>query len=377
MSPSAHDPAPPRTVLVTGAAGFLGSHLCDRLLECGHSVVGIDNLSTGDKAHIAHLRAQRRFSFIRHDITEPLPVGLHGMGISRIFNLACPASPTHYQRQPVQTVLASALGTWRLLELARLLDARLLQVSTSEVYGDPLQHPQREDYWGHVNPVGPRACYDEGKRCAEAMCTAYTASHGVDVRIARLFNSFGPRLRPGDGRVVSNFIVQALAGRALTVYGDGLQTRSFCYVSDTVAGLLTLMDSSVTQPVNLGNPEEITVLELARLVLQLTGSSAGLSFRPLPTDDPVRRCPDIERARSALQWSPQVSREEGLLRTIHYFRTLGMPGLAGAPRHEHAGHAAGQGADAEADADAETPAAKLTAAGPTRPVRSDATAPQG
>ncbi len=352
-----------RPVLVTGAAGFVGSHLCDRLLQAGHRVVGLDNLSTGDMDHLAHLREEPGFSFVRHDIGEPLPLTLSGMSFGRIFNLACPASPAYRQQHPVQTVLASALGTWRLLELARQQQARLLQVSTSEVYGDPQVHPQTEACWGHVNPVGPRACHGEGTRCAEAMCAAYAAQHGVDIRIARLFNSYGPRLRPGDGRVVSNFIVQALAGRPLTVYGDGLQTRSFCYVSDTVAGLLALMDSAVTVPVNLGNPREITVLELARQVLEMTGSSAGLSFRPLPPDDPVRRCPDIARARSALHWEPKVSQHEGLLRTIHYFRALLILGRTAEPLRS-----------VPALAGADKPAAKLTQGSRARATRPRAAA---
>ena len=310
-----------RPVLVTGAAGFVASHLCDRLIERGLHVLGLDNLSTGHPTHLAHLRGHPRFTFIEHDITRPLPAAVHAAG--HIFNLACPASPTHYQRHPVATVLASTVGVWRLLELARRAGARLLQVSTSEVYGDPQVHPQHESYWGHVNPTGQRSCYDEGKRSAEAMCYAYERQHGVAVRMARLFNCYGPRLRPGDGRVVSNFIVQALAGRPLTVYGDGQQTRSFCFVSDTVRGLLALMDAPDSQPVNIGNPHEHTVLELAERVLRLTDSRSTLTHRKLPADDPVRRRPDIGAAHRLLGWRPEVTLDEGLNRTIAHFRKGG------------------------------------------------------
>lgn len=312
------------TALVAGAAGFVGSHLCDRLLHAGWHVVGLDDLSTGSAEHLAHLRDDPRFGFVAHDVTEPLPG--EAQRADRIFNLACPASPAYYLRHPVRTMLASTQGTWRLLELAAARRIRLLHVSTSEVYGDPQVHPQHESYRGHVNPIGPRSCYDEGKRCAEALCFAYTRERGSDVRIARLFNCYGPRLRAGDGRVVSNFIVQALAGRPLTVYGDGSQTRSFCFVDDTVRGLLLLADASLRLPVNLGNPQEFTVLELAQRVLQLTGSRSEISFRPLPADDPARRRPDIDTAQRLLDWQPQVALDEGLLRTIAYFRQLGyMP----------------------------------------------------
>jgi UDP-glucuronate decarboxylase len=315
---ASHLHATRRPVLVTGAAGFVGSHLCDRLIERGETVIALDNLSTGDASHLSHLRGHARLQWVRHDIVEPLPAALGEIGA--IFNLACPASPAYYQRKPVDTVLASSVGSWRLLELSRRQDARLLQVSTSEVYGDPQVHPQPESYWGHVNPIGPRACYDEGKRCAEATCFAYAQEYGVDLRVARLFNCYGPRLRPGDGRVVSNFIVQALQQKPLTVYGEGLQTRSFCFVSDTVRGLLALMDSDVRVPVNLGNPQEHTVASLATQILQLTGSRSTMRYEPLPVDDPARRRPDIGRAQELLNWSPEVGLSEGLALTIEHFR---------------------------------------------------------
>lgn len=310
--------------LVPGGAGFLGSHLCERLLAAGHEVLALDDLSTGHHRHIAHLGQHPRFRLAVHDITRPLPAFAEHAGF--IFNLACPASPAYYQRQPVQTTLTSVLGAWHLLTLAERNGARLLQASTSEVYGDPEVHPQTEDYFGHVNPIGPRSCYDEGKRCAEAMCFAWQRERSVAIRVARLFNSYGPRLRPGDGRVVSNFVVQALTGEALTVYGNGQQTRSFCYVDDTVEGLLRLMVSETEGPVNLGNPVEHTILELAELVLRMTGSHSSLVRRPLPPDDPQRRRPDIGLARRTLGWEPRVSLEEGLARTIDYFqRELQLP----------------------------------------------------
>ncbi len=305
-------------ILVAGAAGFVGSHLCDRLVEQGHEVVALDDLSTGHLRHLAHLQGHPRLQLLLHDITQPLPPA--ALAVDRIYNLACPASPAHYQRLPVATVLASTVGTWRLLELAQQRGARLLQVSTSEVYGDPQVHPQHEGYWGHVNPTGPRSCYDEGKRAAEAMCYAYLRERGTTVRVARLFNCYGPRLRPGDGRVVSNFVVQALTGQPLTVYGEGRQTRSFCFVSDTVRALLALMDADTPEPINIGNPREHTVLELAEHVLRLTGSRSPLVFKPLPVDDPVRRRPDIAAARRHLGWQPEVTLDEGLLHTIAHFR---------------------------------------------------------
>lgn len=312
-----------RPELVAGAAGFVGSHLCERLVERGATVVALDNGATGHDEHLAGLQGHPRFSFVRHDIVDPLPAALADCG--RIWNLACPASPAHYQRHPVDTVLTSTVGVWRLLALAQRSGARLLQVSTSEVYGDPQVHPQPESYWGHANPTGPRSCYDEGKRAAEATCMAYRREHGVEVRIARLFNCYGPRLRPGDGRVVSNFIVQALAGAPLTVYGDGRQTRSFCYVSDTVRALLALMDSAWAEPVNIGNPQEHTVLALAQVVRRLVGSASELVFRPLPTDDPVRRRPDITLARRVLGWQPVVALADGLQATIEALRASAEP----------------------------------------------------
>ena len=315
---SQQDARADRPVLVTGAAGFVGSHLCDRLVERGAVVIGLDNLSSGHIEHISGLRGHARFHFERHDVTEPLPQALREAGA--VYNLACPASPAYYQRHPIDTLLASTLGSWRVLELAAASGARVLQASTSEVYGDPEQHPQHEDYWGHVNPIGPRSCYDEGKRAAEAMCYAYARERGLTVRVARLFNCYGPRLRPGDGRVVSNFIEQALAGRPLTVYGDGRQTRSFCYVSDTVRALQALMSCAWDGPVNIGNPREHTMLELADAVRAATDSSSALQFRPLPQDDPVRRRPDIERVRRVLGWQPEVPLAQGLQLTIAHFR---------------------------------------------------------
>jgi UDP-glucuronate decarboxylase len=306
-----------RRVLVTGGAGFLGSHLCDRLIAAGHHVVCLDNFFTGTRANVEHLLPHPRFELHRHDVEHPLT-----MEVDEIYHLACPASPVHYQRNPVRTIRSAVMGTLHLLEVARECHARILIASTSEVYGDPAEHPQRESYWGHVNPIGPRACYDEGKRCGESLAVAYAAQHSLPVRIARIFNTYGPRLHPDDGRVVSSFIVQALRGEPLAVAGDGSQTRSFCYVSDLVEGLIRLMASEHgCDPVNLGNPRESTVLELARMVLQLSGSSAPIAYRPLPENDPVRRCPDIGRAQKLLGgWRPQVALEEGLAATIDHFR---------------------------------------------------------
>ena len=305
-----------RRILVTGGAGFLGSHLCERLLAAGHEVLCVDNFYTGQRGHVAHLLDDPRFELMRHDITFPLYVE-----VDEIYNLACPASPVHYQFDPVQTTKVSVHGAINMLGLAKRRKAKILQASTSEVYGDPAVHPQSEDYWGNVNPIGPRACYDEGKRCAETLFFDYHRQHGLRIKVARIFNTYGPRMHPDDGRVVSNFIVQALLGKPLTVYGDGSQTRSFCYVEDLIEGLLRLMESpdEVTGPVNLGNPEEFTILELAELVRELTGSRSEIVFRPLPEDDPVRRCPDITRAKTLLGWEPRTPLKEGLERTIAWF----------------------------------------------------------
>ncbi len=301
-----------RHALVTGGAGFLGSHLCEHLLELGYRVTCMDNLFTGHEKNIAHLRANPNFFFVEHDVTTPwmIPAEL-------IFHLACPASPIHYQLNPVDTLRTAIVGTENALRAARDHGARVLIASTSEVYGDPLVHPQPESYWGNVNPVGPRACYDEGKRAAEAMAVAYTAQYGVDSRIARIFNTYGPRMQPGDGRVVSNFVDQALRGDPITIYGDGSQTRSFCYVSDLIDGLIKLMETPRDPgPVNLGNPREHTIRELAELICTLTESPSTITHAPLPEDDPQQRQPDISKARTLLDWEPRVSIEEGLQKTI-------------------------------------------------------------
>ncbi|MCY4320094.1 MAG: SDR family oxidoreductase [Alphaproteobacteria bacterium] len=313
-------------VLVTGGAGFIGSHLCERLMASGADVICLDNLFTGAKANIAHLLDAPNFEFIRHDVTEPLR-----LEVDRIFNLACPASPVHYKHDPVQTVKTSVHGAINMLDLARRCGARILQASTSEVYGDPLSHPQKEDDWGNVNPVGPRACYDEGKRCAETLFFDYHRQHGVDIRVVRIFNTYGPRMHPSDGRVVSNFVVQALLGRALTLAGDGSQTRSFCYVDDLVDGLLAYMalDGAPPRPVNLGNPEETTIAALAETVLRLCESHSPTVFVPLEQDDPSRRRPDISRAAALLGWTPTTELEDGLGATITWFRDL----LRAIPEH--------------------------------------------
>jgi UDP-glucuronate decarboxylase len=308
-----------RRVLVTGGAGFLGSHLCDRLIGAGHEVICVDNFFTGSRSNVAHLFDEPRFELLRHDVTFPLYVE-----VDEIYNLACPASPIHYQTDPVQTTKTSVHGAINMLGLAKRVRARVLQASTSEVYGDPQVHPQREDYWGHVNPVGVRSCYDEGKRCAETLCFDYNRQHGLPIKVARIFNTYGPRMHPHDGRVVSNFIVQALSGEPITIYGDGSQTRAFCYVDDLIDGIVSLMETpdSVTGPINLGNPEEFTVRELADLVLELTGSKSELRQEPLPSDDPVRRCPDISQARETLGWEPRTRLRDGLKSTIDYFDDL-------------------------------------------------------
>jgi UDP-glucuronate decarboxylase len=322
-------------ILVTGGAGFLGSHLCTRLVEEGHQVVCMDNFYTGRRENVAHLLEPEmggRFELIRHDVVEPYYVE-----VDQIYHLACPASPVHYQHNPVRTIKTAVLGTMNVLELAHQTSARVLLASTSEIYGEPEIHPQAEDYWGHANTIGVRACYDEGKRCGEALAASYISHHGVSARIARIFNTYGPRMQENDGRVVSNFIVQALSGKPLTIYGDGAQTRSLCYQSDLIRGLVALMDTETDPgPVNLGNPEELTVREIAELVLALTGSSSPLVRRPLPSDDPTRRRPDIRKARSVLGWSPLVSARDGLERTIAYF-------AARLPSHRGNGHAHGGG----------------------------------
>ena len=310
-----------KRILVTGGAGFLGSHLIDRLIGQGHEVICADNLFTGTRRNIEHLHNHARFEFLRHDVCEPLK-----LEVDEIYNLACPASPVHYQYNPVLTTKTSVLGALNMLGLAKRLRCRIFQASTSEVYGDPEVHPQREDYWGHVNPIGTRACYDEGKRCAETLFFDYHRQHGVEIKVARIFNTYGPRMHPKDGRVVSNFITQALSGEDLTIYGDGTQTRSFCYVDDLIDGFLRLMESpaEVTGPVNLGNPHEFTVLELAEHVLKLTGAKARIVNQPLPADDPKQRRPDIARAAKQLGWAPKVELAEGLRHTIDYFKNLAV-----------------------------------------------------
>jgi UDP-glucuronate decarboxylase len=305
-----------KRVLVTGGAGFLGSHLCERLLKEQADVICVDNFYTGSKVNIEHLIGNPYFELIRHDITFPLY-----LEIDEIYNLACPASPIHYQYDPVQTTKVNVHGSINMLGLAKRTKAKILQASTSEVYGDPEVHPQREDYRGNVNPIGPRACYDEGKRCAETLFFDYHRQHGVKIKVARIFNTYGPRMHPNDGRVVSNFILQALQNKPITIYGDGSQTRSFCYVDDMIEGLIRLMNTpdSFTGPVNLGNPEEVSILELAETIIELTGSKSQLVFMPLPQDDPKRRCPDITLAKTVLQWEPRTPLREGLKKTIDYF----------------------------------------------------------
>ena len=313
-------------VLVTGGAGFIGSHLCERLVSSGVDVLCVDNYFTGTRANIAALLGDPRFEAVRHDVTFPLSVE-----VDPIFNLACPASPIHYQHDPVQTLKTSVHGAINMLGLAKRVKARILQASTSEVYGDPIEHPQPETYWGNVNPIGPRSCYDEGKRAAETLFFDYRRQHGVDIRVARIFNTYGPRMHPADGRVVSNFVVQALRGEPITIYGDGSQTRSFCYIDDLVEALIRLMDAPGSElgPVNLGNPAEFTMLELAETVLRLTGSRSRLVFRPLPADDPRQRRPVIDRASALLKgWSPATPLEAGLARTIAHFRSVLQPGQA-------------------------------------------------
>jgi UDP-glucuronate decarboxylase len=308
-----------KRILVTGGAGFLGSHLCERLLREGHDVLCVDNFFTGTKRNIEHLIDNPRFELMRHDVTFPLYVE-----VDEIYNLACPASPIHYQHDPVQTTKTSVHGAINMLGLAKRVGAKILQASTSEVYGDPTMHPQQESYWGNVNPIGFRSCYDEGKRCAETLFFDYNRQHKLRIKVVRIFNTYGPRMHPNDGRVVSNFIVQALMGQPISIYGDGSQTRSFCYVDDLIEGMVRMMASpnECTGPINLGNPNEVTIAELAREVIALTGSSSELVFKPLPSDDPTRRCPDISLAKQHLGWTSEADRHEGLLRTVAYFKNL-------------------------------------------------------
>ena len=305
-----------KRILVTGGAGFIGSHLCDRLVAAGHDVLCLDNYYTGSKANVSGLMDAQNFELMRHDVTFPLYVE-----VDEIFNLACPASPVHYQYDPVQTTKTSVHGAINLLGLAKRTGAKILQASTSEVYGDPEEHPQTEDYLGNVNPIGPRGCYDEGKRCAETLFFDYQRQHGMNIRVARIFNTYGPRMHPNDGRVVSNFIVQAMKGEPITLYGDGNQTRSFCYVDDLVDGLVALMDApdDVTGPINLGNPREFTIRQLAETVISMTASKSEIEMHPSPQDDPMQRCPDISRAKYQLDWTPEIQLEDGLRRTIDYF----------------------------------------------------------
>lgn len=307
-----------KRILVTGGAGFLGSHLIDRLLDSGHEVLCVDNLFTGSKRNISHLANNPLFDFLRHDVTVPLQVE-----VDEIYNLACPASPVHYQHNPIKTIKTSVMGALNMLGLAKRLKCKILQASTSEVYGDPSVHPQPEEYWGNVNPIGRRSCYDEGKRCAETLFFDYHRELGIEIKIARIFNTYGPRMHVSDGRVVSNFIIQALQGENITLYGDGSQTRSFCYVDDLIEGLIRLMDSdrNVTGPINIGNPDEFTIRQLAETVLQMTASNSKIEFRKLPEDDPRQRKPDICKAREVLGWQPRVPLEMGLKPTIDHFRT--------------------------------------------------------
>lgn len=313
-------PEATKRVLVTGGSGFIGSHLCDRLIAAGNDVLCVDNFYSSTRENVAHLIGHPRFELMRHDITFPLYVE-----VDEIYHLACPASPIHYQRDPVQTTKTAVHGSINVLGLAKRTGAKVLLTSTSEVYGDPLVHPQNEDYWGNVNPIGPRACYDEGKRAAETLFFDYWRQHGLKIKVVRLFNTYGPRMHPQDGRVVSNFIVAALAGQPITLYGDGAQTRSFCYVDDLLDGLMAMMASpdSVIGPINLGNPGEFTVKELGEMIKEMTSSPSEFEFRPLPQDDPTRRQPDITRANQILNWKPTVSLRDGLTRTIDYFKSVG------------------------------------------------------
>jgi len=311
-----------KRILVTGGAGFIGSHLCERLLLEGNEVICVDNFFTGTKDNVKHLLTNPYFEIIRHDICFPIYIE-----VDEIYNLACPASPIHYQFDPVQTTKVNVSGSINMLGLAKRLKIKILQASTSEVYGNPTEHPQTETYWGYVNPIGPRACYDEGKRCAETLFFDYNRQHGLDIKVVRIFNTYGPRMRPNDGRVISNFIVQALKWEDITIYGDGSQTRSFCYVDDMVDGIIRMMNNpnGFTGPVNLGNPEEMSILSLAELIINLTASKSKIVFRPLPQDDPTRRCPDITLAKKKLDWKPTVDLKSGVQQTIKYFVNLIKP----------------------------------------------------
>ena len=306
-------------ILVTGGSGFIGSHLCEKLLKKGHDVICVDNFYTGQKTNIAHLLNDTRFEIIRHDITFPIY-----LEVDQIYNLACPASPIHYQYDPVQTTKTNVHGAINILGMAKRLNARVFQASTSEVYGDPVQHPQKESYWGNVNPIGPRSCYDEGKRCAETLFFDYHRQHNVDIKVGRIFNTYGPNMRPDDGRVISNFIVQALKGKNITIYGDGKQTRSFCYIDDLIEGMIKFMDtkSGYTGPINLGNPKEYSILEIAKTIIEIVGSSSSVIFTKLPQDDPRKRKPNIDLAKKNLNWIPKISLENGLFKTIEYFKKI-------------------------------------------------------
>jgi UDP-glucuronate decarboxylase len=308
-----------KRILITGGAGFLGSHLCDRLVAEGHDVLCLDNFFTGTKRNISHLLGKPNFELIRHDLVQPIL-----LEVDELYNLACPASPVHYQYNPVKTVKTSVMGAINMLGLAKRVRAKILQASTSEIYGDPSVHPQKEDYWGNVNPIGPRSCYDEGKRCAETLFFDYHRQNKVNIRVVRIFNTYGPRMHPNDGRVISNFIVQALANQDITVFGDGAQTRSFCYVDDLIEGLIRVMNGpdEFVGPVNLGNPGEYTIMELAELIITLTGSQSKIIFNPLPKDDPLQRQPDISLAKERLDWQPQIDLRQGLKMTIEYFRGI-------------------------------------------------------
>ena len=313
-----------KKVLVTGGAGFLGSHLCEKLLNLGQEVICLDNYFTGQKQNVVHLLGNPYFELVRHDVTMP-----YFIEVDQIYNLACPASPIHYQYNAIKTIKTSVMGAVNMLGLAKRINATILQASTSEVYGDPEIHPQTEDHWGHVNPIGVRACYDEGKRCAEALFVNYNRQNMVKIKIMRIFNTYGPRMHPNDGRVVSNFIVQSLKGKDITIYGDGLQTRSFCYVDDLLEGMVRLMNTpeSFTGPINIGNPNEFTIKELAELVIELTGSKSKIIYEPLPADDPMQRQPDITLARKILNWEPTIQLREGLLKTINYFKTIDLTNI--------------------------------------------------